>query len=105
VVDAAAASAAPATSKATNADASAVVAVGGASAASIAVQNDHMEILHVLAHYGANMNIADGAGNTLLHLAAARGSFAMIGTLRVVCESAFAVLAENGASAACASHG
>lgn len=82
VVAPAAASAAPATSKAGNADTSAVVAVGGASAASIAVQNDHMEILHVLAHYGANMNIADGAGNTLLHHAAARGSFAMIGTLR-----------------------
>ena len=69
-----AAAAAPATSKAGSADTNAVAAVGGASAASIAVQNDHMEILHVLAHYGANINIADGAGNTLLHLAAARAA-------------------------------
>ena len=92
VVDAAAA---PATSKATNADANVVAAVGGASAASIAVQNDHMEILHVLAHYGANMNIADGAGNTLLHLAAARGSFAVIGTHA---ERLFAKPREIGAS-------
>ena len=91
-----------------------LISADGATAASIAVANDHLEIVQVLAHYGANVNLKIGtpaaatpaagaasvaaaavssggssssaassaaSSKTLLHLAAARGSFTMLSHL------------------------
>jgi len=55
---------------------------GGVSAASIAVEQGHLEVLRVLAHYGASMTLTNpSTGDSLLHLAARKSAFTMIAHL------------------------
>lgn len=54
----------------------------GTTAAMVAAQHDHMELLEILAHYGANLDLrrkSDGA--TVLHLSAEKASFTMVANL------------------------
>lgn len=54
----------------------------GLTALLIAVDNDHVELCELLAHYGADLNLArKDTGDTALHLAATRTSFAMVASL------------------------
>lgn len=55
----------------------------GTTAAHIAVENDHMDVLEILAKYGADMSKqrTTDSCDTLLHLAARKCSFTMIANL------------------------
>jgi ankyrin repeat protein len=54
----------------------------GTTAAMVAAQNDHMELLEILAHYSASLDLRRTSdGWTTLHIAAAKCSFTMVANL------------------------